>query len=148
MTNESSTARDEAQIRECIEGWARVLRAKDVDGLMRYYTPDVVAFDLAPPLQHSHREYRRGFEEWFGTWRGPIGLEIRDLTITAGGDVAFSRSLNHMSGARTSGPDTDIWVRATVCFRKTQGKWLVAHEHVSVPFYMDGSFRAAVDLEP
>jgi len=25
---------------------------------------------------------------------------------------------------------------------------MVAHEHVSVPFYMDGSNRAAVDLRP
>jgi len=24
----------------------------------------------------------------------------------------------------------------------------VTHEHVSVPFYMDGSCRAAVDLKP
>jgi len=24
----------------------------------------------------------------------------------------------------------------------------VTHEHVSVPFYMDGSYRAAVDLKP
>ena len=28
------------------------------------------------------------------------------------------------------------------------GTWKIAHEHTSVPFYMDGSFRAAVDLEP
>src|SRR5262245_38030337 len=115
MPSESSTSRDEAQIRQCLEGWARALGAKDVDAIMRYYLTDVVAFDLAPPLQHTHREYRRGFEEWFQTWRGPIGLEMRDLSITIGGDVAFSRSLNHMSGARTSGPDTDIWIRATVC---------------------------------
>jgi len=39
-------------------------------------------------------------------------------------------------------------VRATVCYRKTDGKWMVAHEHVSVPFCMDGSNRAAVDLKP
>jgi hypothetical protein len=24
----------------------------------------------------------------------------------------------------------------------------VTHEHMSVPFYMDGSYRAAVDLKP
>jgi ketosteroid isomerase-like protein len=39
-------------------------------------------------------------------------------------------------------------VRVTVCFRKIAGKWKVVHEHVSVPFYMDGSFKAAVDLKP
>jgi ketosteroid isomerase-like protein len=40
-----------------------------------------------------------------------------------------------------------VWVRATVCCRKTDGKWKIVHEHQSVPFYMDGSYRA-VDLKP
>jgi ketosteroid isomerase-like protein len=38
--------------------------------------------------------------------------------------------------------------RSTVCFRKIAGEWMVVHEHSSVPFYMDGSYRAAVDLQP
>jgi hypothetical protein len=28
------------------------------------------------------------------------------------------------------------------------GRWTVTHEQVSVPFYMDGSVKAAVDLKP
>lgn len=28
------------------------------------------------------------------------------------------------------------------------GKWLIVHGHTSVPFAMDGSFRAQVDLKP
>jgi ketosteroid isomerase-like protein len=147
MTTADKT-RDEAEIRECIQGWAKALRAKDVDRLMSHYTPDILAFDLAPPLQHAGAAYREGFEEWFRSFRGPIGIEIRDLSITAGDDVGFSHSLNHISGARTSGEETDVWVRVTVCFRKVGGKWLASHEHVSVPFYMDGSDKAAVDLRP
>lgn len=41
-----------------------------------------------------------------------------------------------------------MWVRATTCWRKVDGRWRVVHEHVSVPFYMDGSEKAAVDLKP
>lgn len=148
MTFHTSRDRHEAQIRESIEGWASALRAKDVEGLMAHYAPGVLSFDLAPPLQHEGDVYRQGFEEWFRTFRGGIGLEIRDLSITVGDDLAFSHSLNRISGARTTGEDTDVWVRATLCFRNTGGSWLVAHEHVSVPFYMDGSYRAAVDLAP
>jgi ketosteroid isomerase-like protein len=143
-----ATGTDEARIRECIESWTRAVRDRDVDGVMSHYTSDIVAFDLAPPLQHRAAEYRRGFEEWFRTWRGPVNIVVRDLKITVGGDVAFSQSLNHLTGARTSGADTDVWMRATVCFRKVGGRWLAAHEHISVPFYMDGSERAAVDLQP
>lgn len=28
------------------------------------------------------------------------------------------------------------------------GGWKIAHTHSSVPFYMEGSYRAAVDLHP
>lgn len=39
-----------------------------------------------------------------------------------------------------------LWVRVTAGLRKIKGRWIVVHEHVSTPFYMDGSLRAAVDL--
>ena len=42
----------------------------------------------------------------------------------------------------------EVWFRQTLCFRKIRGAWKIAHQHESVPFYMDGSYRAAVDLEP
>jgi PhnB protein len=29
-----------------------------------------------------------------------------------------------------------------------RGAWKIVHEHSSTPFYMDGSYRAAVDLKP
>jgi ketosteroid isomerase-like protein len=35
-----------------------------------------------------------------------------------------------------------------MCLRKTNGQWRIVHDHSSVPFYMDGSYRAAVDLKP
>ena len=36
----------------------------------------------------------------------------------------------------------------TLCFRKSDGQWRIAHAHESVPYYMDGSVKAAVDLKP
>jgi ketosteroid isomerase-like protein len=116
---------------------------------MSHYTRDILVFDLAPPLQYVGIDaYRKNFKEWFSSFQGPIGYEIRDLSITAGGDVAFCHSINRISGSRTSREKTDVWVRATVGFRKIDGKWMVTHEHVSVPFYMDGSDKAALDLKP
>ncbi len=149
METPKNKGTDEAQIRQLIEGWAKALRGKDIDGVMSHYAPDILLFDLAPPLQYLGTDaYRKNWEEWFATWQGPIGYEIRDLSITTGDGVAFSHSLNRISGKRTNGEDTDTWVRATACFRKIDGKWKVTHEHISVPFYMDGSGRAAVDLKP
>jgi PhnB protein len=139
--------RAEAEIRRVIEDWAEALRAKDIDRLWSHHADDFLSFDLAPPLQHGP-EQRKELETWFQTWRGPIGYEVRDLSVVADGDVAFSHSLNHLRGRRSDGEEADVWFRATLCFRRLDGRWKVAHEHTSVPFYMDGSYRAAVDLAP
>ena len=149
MTNTASDSREEARVQACIESWAKALRAKDLDAVMSFYTPDFVGFDLPPPLRvEGASTVRSGLEQWFRTWEGAIGFEMRDLVVVAREDIAFSRSLNHLTGKRTDGTETDVWVRATVAFRKEGGEWKVVHEHVSVPFYMDGSYKAAVDLKP
>jgi len=148
-TAEKTRTTDEVEIRNLIDTWTKALHAKDVERIMSVYAPDVRIFDLAPPLQTTGATaHRKNFEEWFPTFRGPIGSEIRDIAITAGDDVAFCHGLNRISGMRTSGEETNVWVRVTVGFRKVTGVWKVAHEHVSVPFYMDGSNPAAVDLTP
>jgi uncharacterized protein (TIGR02246 family) len=149
MSTAPSIAANEAQIRHIVESWSAAVRARDVDRVMSHYAGDVVFFDLAPPLQLvGTAGYRRSLEEWFRSFSGPIGHEVHDLRVTAGEDVAFTTSVNRVTGARTNGERTDVWVRATVGYRKRDGAWKVSHEHVSVPFYMDGSDRAALDLSP
>ena len=147
MTAATEKAGAEAQIRALIDDWADAIRNKDVARVMAHYAPDSVTFDLAPPLISAGAS-ADGREAWFATWRGPLGYEIRDLHVTAGDDVAFCRSLNRLSGTSQDGETSDIWFRRTVCLSRSEGAWKVVHEHESVPFYMDGSYRAAVDLTP
>ena len=148
MTMSNPTA-DEFGVRQLIDDWAAAIRAKDVERAMSYYAADVVSFDLAPPLQYAGANaISKGLAQWFATWAGPIGYEIRDLSINVGDEVAFCRSVNRMTGKRTNGEYTDVWVRSTIGCRRLGGKWLIVHEHASVPFYMDGSDRAALDLKP
>ena len=139
----------EARIHAQLDSWAAALRAKDVDRIMAHYAPDAVVADLAPPLWNEGAATLRGnFEGWFATWAGPIGFEARDVRVTVRRDVAFAHGSHRLQGTKTDGSTPDLWVRATVCFRRIDGAWKVTHEHVSVPFHMDGSFRAAVDLAP
>ena len=145
MTTSKSTT--ETEIRTVIDDWADALRRKNAAGVVRHCAPDFIQFSLAPPLI-STAANAEGLEAWFATWRGPIGYERRELTITAGDDVAFSHSLNRMSGTKTDGYQADLWFRQTLGLRKIGGAWKIVHEHESVPFYMDGSFKAAVDLKP
>jgi PhnB protein len=138
---------EEAAIRAVIEDWASALRSKDAARLLSHGVPGMVHFSLAPPLV-DHDAGGNALQTWFDTWQGPVGYQFRDLTITAGDDVAFCHCLNRMIGMRTTGEKTDVWFRHTLGFRKIDGRWKIAHAHESVPFYMDGSYKAAADLKP
>ena len=146
----TTNTNEEGAIRAVIETWASAMRAKDADAVVSQYAADNVKFILAPPLQYTkdHPFDKNGLEKWFSTFQGPIDYENRDLHITAGNDVAFCHSLNRMMATTTKGEKVDLWFRDTLGFRKIDGQWKITHEHSSVPFYMDGSFKAAVDLKP
>lgn len=141
-------ARDEVQIRGLIEDKIKAVRAKDVDGATRNYAPDVLSFDVVNALQYIGAEaIRKRLEEWFSSFQGSIGFEIRDLSITWGDGVAFSHSLNHVSATTTNSAKLDMWWRETACYRKIDGKWLITHQHSSVPFDAE-SGKASLDLKP
>jgi uncharacterized protein (TIGR02246 family) len=137
-------ARDDAQIRACIDASAQALRAKDIDALMAYYSPDVVTFDLMPLQRQGAAAYRKNFEAWFASVQGPIDFEIRDLRITMGDDVAFCRYLGWVKSTRATGEKADYRVRVTAGLQKINGRWLISHEHVSVPFPTRESMQAAL----
>ena len=135
------------EVRALIDGWIAALHDKDAGRVMSHGTGDMVQFALAPPLT-ADNDGPYGLKGWFATWTSPIQYELRDLEIAAGDDVAFSHGLVHMTGTRTDGESTDVWFRSTLGFRKAGGEWKIAHEHESVPFLMDGSDKAALDLKP
>jgi ketosteroid isomerase-like protein len=148
MTIASNEAVDQAQIVKLIEHWAGAIRARDVDARLSNYSKNVSLFDVIGPLQSlGFAAVRQRAEEWFSTFDGPLGYEMHDLRIATHGDVAFSHSLNHVSGTRRDGEKLDMWWRATVCYRKLSDQWQVAHEHNSVPFH-PGTGKASLDLQP
>ena len=148
MTTENSKTTDETQIRALIENRVKAIRDKDIDGLMSNHAPDVVMFDALNPLQYIGSEkVRDRAEQWFSWYQDPIGYEIRDLSITTGDTAAFCHYLYRVSGTMTNGREVDMWVRATVCYGKIDGTWMITHEHNSVPFDAE-SGKASVDLKP
>jgi ketosteroid isomerase-like protein len=140
---------DEDAIRALLTKLGRAIEEKDPDGALAPYAADVVRFDLAPPLAlHGAKARDRDAQiAWFETWRGPIRTEARDPEVIVSGDLAVVYGLFRMQGTQDSG-DVDLWFRQTIVLRKTGGGWAIVHEHSSTPFYMDGSMKAAVDLEP
>jgi len=138
---------DVEEIRALVEATSAAIRAKDVDRALEPYTEDALFFDLAPPLE-TVGPNREATQHWFDTWRGEIEHEVTKLDIAVAGDLALAHAINRIGGTKTTGEKVSTWVRMTLGLRKEGGAWRVMHEHVSVPFHMDGSYRAAVDLEP
>ena len=147
---DSSVRDDEATIRQLLDEYSDAIAAKDAETAHSYYADDLVCFDLAPPLCLSGERALdpKDLRTWLASWRGPIHTEGRDLHVAVGGDLAFAYGLRHMTGTKKSGEKVDVWFRATCGMRREKGEWKIFHLHNSVPFYMDGSARAALDLEP
>jgi uncharacterized protein (TIGR02246 family) len=148
MPNEVNKQNEEEEIRKVIERGVEGLRAKDLDEVMTMYAPDLVSFDIVPPLQYVGADtYRKHWGEALSPFSGPINYEIVDLSITVGDDVAFAHSFNRLSATMDNGQQIGNWLRWTACFQKINGKWLIAHMHASVPTdLMTG--RAVLDLKP
>jgi len=114
MTVEATKKNDETAIQRFLDDGIRSLRDKNIEGVMSLYAQEVVSFDIVPPLRYMGADaYRKRWEETFSSFQGPIGYEIHDLTITVGDDVAFTHSLNRISGTLTTGQQTDLWLRST-----------------------------------
>lgn len=137
-----------SDIESLLESWSDAIRRKDIDRLMSLYSSDIVYYDVVPPLQIKGADsVRRNFLRWFDLWTSSIGQEIQDRNVATSGDVAVAHMLVRASGTLKSGRDVDYWVRATLCCRRANDRWLIAREHVSLPVdFQKGS--AVMDLVP
>jgi ketosteroid isomerase-like protein len=126
---------------------AKAIGEKNAKEALSFDTDDSVEFSLAPPLVY-HGKDAAGLQSWFDTWDGPIGGDVQDAKLTIGGDVAYWSGLINMTGTKTDGEKVDLWFRQTLGLVKRDGRWLVSHQHASVPFAMDGSGKALLDLKP
>ena len=140
---------DEAAVGALLDRLEKAIHDKDAEAVIACLSDDVVSFDLPPPLVITAETARdpASWQEWFDTWDGPITSTARDRVIRLGGDVGFAHSLVRMSGRKTDSGEVTLWFRTTAGVVK-QGDWTIAHMHNSVPFAMDGSGKALLDLKP
>jgi ketosteroid isomerase-like protein len=144
----SSMTQSAVEIKALLDSRSDGVRIKDIDRLMSLYSPDVVYFDVVPGLQFTgSAALRDRFLQWFDAWQGTIGMEIRDLNILSSGDTAVAYMLNRTSGTLKNGRKVGHWVRATVCCQRSNHRWLIKHEHISLPINFE-SGSAAMDLVP
>ena len=148
MTTGKSNAEDEAQVRKQMDDFVKAFCTKDVDLMMSLFAAQLVSFDIIPPLQYVGSDaYRKIWQDTFALFQDPIDIEIRNLKITPDEDVAFSYCFLRLSATMVNGKKIDYWERLTCCFQKINEKWLIVHEHVSLPADLK-SGKAMMDLKP
>ena len=147
-TAQRQPATDEDAIRALIDASARAIRAGDVDALLALCEPDIVVFDLMPPLLHAGSDAVRAvWSAALASYAPPIEYEVFRLEVAVDGAAAFAHAVTRFGGTRRDGTHAPIWLRVTWGLRRGRGGWRIAHQHASVPFDLD-SREALVDLAP
>jgi len=124
---------DETPIRQIISEWTAAQCAKDIDRLMSHYAPDVSVFGLTPPLlTQGAASWRKVWEERLPHFPDGFQIEMRDLQIVVDGTAAVAHWLFRFKGLPH--PAVQTWIRITAGYEKRGDRWLIVHEHYSVPF--------------
>ena len=132
----SARADDQADVKALEQHFVEALKAKDVARIMAAYVPNdsLVVFDVVPPRQYvGWKAYKKDWEDFLALFDGPISFELTDLHITTVGTLGYGHSIQRVTGRMRDGNTLDLTVRVTDVYRKEKGKWLIVHEHVSVP---------------
>ena len=126
--------KDHAEIRELIADWSAAVRRKDYDGILKNHSRDMLMFDVPPPFQSEGIDaYRKTWDLFFGWMAGPPKFELSDVRITAGQEVAFVTAHGKCFGPNGRGRAEELDFRLTLGLRKSDGGWVIEHEHHSVP---------------
>jgi ketosteroid isomerase-like protein len=127
---------EEIRIKALLENWADAVRRHDLPAILAHHEPDILMFDLPPPLQCKGIDaYEQTWDLFFRYHQPGTAFDIQELAVTAGEDVAFAAAIIHCGPDASSHPaDKDGFLfRLTVGLRKVNGDWRIAHEHHSEP---------------
>lgn len=127
---------EEALIRELLRRFSDAVKRRDPSAIMECYvhSESLHIFDAAPPIQiDGWTSYKSIWSSTFSEFPGPASVCITELQLAVGTNLAYAHSIQVGSLTRRDGTVRSATFRVTDVFQKADGKWLIAHEHVSVP---------------
>lgn len=126
----------EAEFKTMIDHYYTAWSTLDPDKAAKYYAkdPDLPFFDVAPLKYKNWAEYRAGVIKAFTETMSSGKLTPNDdLKVTQRGNVVWTTVTFHLSATPKTGGAMEVDCRHTAIWEKRGGKWLIVHEHVSVP---------------
>ncbi|MGH9856203.1 MAG: YybH family protein [Acidobacteriota bacterium] len=107
----------------------------NVSNPAKYYSqePGLIFYDIAPLQYKGWKQYQTGVAELFQGFASFRLIPNNDLTVTRKGKMAWTTQTLHLSGKQKDGKAMELDARHTAIWEKVKGKWLIVHEHISVP---------------
>lgn len=82
MSDQAKT--EETRIKALLEAWTDAVRRHDLPAILAQHTPDMVMFDLPPPLQCQGIEaYAETWDLFFRYHKPGTPFDIQELAVTA-----------------------------------------------------------------
>lgn len=135
--NSSLIPAEEGQIRQILESWTAATRQGRKNDILANHDPDVLIYDVLAPLKYEGTDaYRKSWDDWQPDTQGEGEFQLEDLVVTADDRVGFAYGLLRCGGVLPDGRTFEDLVRATFCLRKIDGRWRIAHQHISKPIQL------------
>jgi ketosteroid isomerase-like protein len=128
--------KDKNAIAALIEKERKAFEDHDVNSILASYSPgdQLLVFDVVPPLEYRGWDnYKKDWEGILAIFSGPIHNTVTDVSIDVDHSLAYSQYIEDTQLTAKDGTVAELTVRVTDVYRKIRGKWLILHEHISVP---------------
>ena len=100
---------------------------------MSCYSDDVFAYDVVPPRQYlGAAAFQKPWQGFLDMFKGPINAEVNDLVINSDGKIAYSRSVQRVSGT-TNEASCSMRRFASRMLSQESRQLVIVQEHISVP---------------
>ena len=122
--------------RKLIDDYCAAWSTGNTDQAANFYAQDddLIFFDVTPFSYHGWKEYAPGVHKALLDGAAEIKLTAGDdLRATRRGDIAWTIVPMHFREKTKDGKVIEADLRYTGIWEKRGSKWLLVHEHVSVP---------------
>jgi uncharacterized protein (TIGR02246 family) len=131
QSKKSDDAPDKALMQQVLDAWSTMDPSKPA--IFYSKSPDNVFFDIAPLKYNGWSEYEKGVTQVF-TEYSALKLTVNDdARVHKDGKLAWSTATFRFDGTHKDGSKESSDARWSAVWQKEGGKWLIVHEHVSLP---------------
>jgi len=124
-TAAADTGADEQAIRGQVDGWLKLVKAKDAAGIAELYTTDGAVMPPNGPIGKGHAEIQKTWAAMMGTPGFDLTFVPEQIIVSSSGDMALDRGTYKLAVAPNGAAQTDTG-KYVVVWRKIGSEWKAA----------------------